>query len=107
MVAAGDAAGEGLVAGLVAGLAVVAGAVSVVALGEAVVAGVDVVAGEFEFELLVGSSEQPTAKNIARRAGSSNAVRFISLDLELLICLPRSSKIEKQGDNCPGFDYRQ
>ena len=72
-------------AGFVAGLAVVAGAVSVVALGEAAVAGVDVVAGEFGVELLAGSSEQPTAKAIARRAGSNKAVRLISLGLELLI----------------------
>lgn len=87
-VAAGEAAGAGLTACFVAGLAVVAGAVSVVGLGEAAgaVAGVVVVAaGELEFELLAGSSEQPTANAIARRAGSNKAVRLINLDLELLI----------------------
>jgi hypothetical protein len=97
LAAAGEAAG--LAAGLVAGLAVVAGAVSVVLLGEAAVtgAGVEVVAGEFEleFELVAGSSPQPTANAIARTAGSNNAVRLISLVLELLMVFPRSSKIEK------------
>ena len=88
---AGEAAGAGLAADLVAGLAVVAGAVSVVLLGEAAVAGagVEVVAGEFEFELVfelvAGSSLQPTANANARTAGSNNAVRLINLVLELLM----------------------
>jgi hypothetical protein len=77
--------------GLAAGLAVVAGdadagAAGVVLAGEGAVAGDDV-AGEFEFEfeLVAGSSAQPTAKAIARTAGSNNIVRLKSFAFELLI----------------------
>jgi len=64
----------------------VAGAV--VLLGEAAVAGDDVVAGELvlEFELGADSSAHPTAKANDMTAASTNAVRVISLVLELLIC---------------------
>jgi hypothetical protein len=89
----GDAAGEGLAAGLgfVAGGAVVSPA------GEAVVVGDDV--GLFEFEFVAGS--QPTTNAIARIVGRRSAVRPISFIFGILIGLPRSSKIEKQDDNCP------
>ena len=95
---AGEAAGEGLAAELAAG---------VVLLGEGAVAGAVVVAGEFEFELVVGSSAQPTAKAIARTAGSNNTVRLISFVFELLIVLPRSRKIEKRDDDCSYRDWQQ
>lgn len=101
---AGEAAGDGLVAGFVAELGVVAGAAGVVLLGEAAVAGADELAGVFEFELVAGSSVQPTAKAIARIPGSSSAVRLIRLLFEILIVFPRSSKFKKRADNCPSTD---
>ena len=100
---AGEAAGEGLAAEL--GVVVVAA--GVVLLGEGAVAGAVVVAGEFEFELVVGSSAQPTAKAIARTAGSNNTVRLISFVFELLIVLPRSRKIEKRDDDGSYRDWQQ
>jgi hypothetical protein len=94
------ATGEELGAGLAVEAGVIAGAAGVVLAGEGAVAGDDVVAGELELELVAGSSAQPTAKAIARTAGSSNMVRLKSFVFELLICFPRSSKIEKHADDC-------
>jgi hypothetical protein len=79
-----EATGDGLATGLAVEPGVVAGAVGVVLLGEGAVAGADV-AGEFEFELVAGSSAQPTAKAIARAAGSNNIVRLKRFVFELLI----------------------
>jgi hypothetical protein len=85
--AAGEAVGDAFTAGLFAGLAFVAGADSVVLAGEAAVVGDDVVAGEleFEFELVAGSSVQPTANAIISTAGSNRALRPINLVFEILI----------------------
>jgi hypothetical protein len=80
-----EATGDGLAAGLAVEPGVVAGAAGVVLAGEGAVAGDDVVAGEFELELVAGSSAQPTAKAIARTAGSNNMVRLKSFVFELLI----------------------
>lgn len=94
----GDAAGEGLGAGL----GLVAGAVTVL-LGEDAGDGDDVTFGEFE--LFPGS--QPAAKAIARIVGSNIVVRRINFSFGLLIVLPRSSKIEKRGDDCPDANSQQ
>jgi hypothetical protein len=94
----GDAAGEGLAAGL----GLVAGAVTVL-LGENAGDGDDVTFGEFE--LFPGS--QPAAKAIARIVGSNIVVRRINFSFGLLIVLPRSSKIEKRGDDCPDANSQQ
>jgi hypothetical protein len=80
-----EATGDGLAAGLAVEPGVVAGAAGVVLAGAGAVAGDDVVAGAFELELVAGSSAQPTAKAIARTAGSNNMVRLKSFVFELLI----------------------
>jgi len=80
-----EATGDGVAAGLAVEAGVDAGAAGVVLAGEGAVAGADVVAGEFELELVAGSSEQPTAKAIARTAGSNKIVRLKSFVFELLI----------------------
>ena len=91
--ALGDAAGEGLASGL----EFVAGVVPVGPVGDgddaAVVPGV--------FDSLAGSVAQPTAKASASIAGSRSVARPTDFIFGLLISLPRSSKIEKRGDDCP------
>jgi hypothetical protein len=88
--AAVEATGDGLATGLAVEAGDDAGAAGVVLAGEGAVAGADVVDGEFEFELVAGSSEQPTANAIARTAGSNNIVRLKSFVFELIVYLVRA-----------------
>jgi hypothetical protein len=92
---AGDAAGDGFTAGL----GLLAGVLSLGAVGEDDMAGEGLAVLE-EFELTAGS--QPAANNTENVARSKTAVRLIRLVFEILICFPRSNKIEKRNDDCSG-----
>jgi hypothetical protein len=91
----GDAAGDGFTAGL----GLLAGVLSLGAVGEDETAG-DGLAVLGEFELAAGS--QPAANITENVARSKIAVRLIRLMFEFLICFPRSNKIEKRDDDCSG-----
>ena len=83
--------------GLASGLEFVVGVVPVVPAGD----GDDAAGVPGVFDSLAGSVPQPTIKVIARIAGARSVTRPTHLIFELLISLPRSSKIEKRGDDCP------
>jgi hypothetical protein len=104
----GDAAAAGLAAGLalVAGVAALLGDDGVDEVDDgAVVAGVEVVLGEFE--LFSGSLAQAAANAIVAVARSASAIRRIRFTFGLLIVCPRPAKIEKQDDDCATKDYGQ
>jgi hypothetical protein len=86
-----DAAGEGLAAGL----ALFAGAVPVVPLGEGDVDG-DEVSVFGEVELLPGSVAQPAANRIEKVVRRISALRLIKLRFGLLISLPHSARLKSE-----------
>jgi hypothetical protein len=100
VLAAGDAAGEGLATGL----GVVTGVVTVT-LGDG-----DAAAGLAVgvVESLTFSLEQPTANAIETVVSRRSAARLILFIFEVVITLlPRSSKIEKRDDDCSNANCQQ